>query len=176
MHFSLEHGNDVTGHDFCNIYVIYSSVFPTSIATDDSGKMFIAGFSSGVIMIFTKEENKFKGTSAYYFLSNRYIKKLCYNEKSSVLATISTDNKLGIFNLNAGHANISFNSEIKSVYVDDNADIFLAFADHSFKMFHSDCNKIYKEMCSQVKRDLTEHEWQSEFGNDVEYRPLDCKK
>ena len=154
-------------------------LLPYSIATDKSGNAFFAGFSNGVIAKFTKNENKFKGTSVYYFVSKTIIKKLFYDEENSILATASSDNKLGILNFKneiVYNVSILFRSQIKSIYVDNNGDVFTALADHTFRQFHSDCNKTYKELCGQVKRDLTTEEWIHNFGYDIEYKPLNCKK
>ncbi len=151
---------------------------PYSIETDKSGKIVYAGFSDGKIIKFTLQDNVLVIKNEYK-VSRSIIKKLSFNEKSSVLTGISSDNKIWMIDFDhaAGKpVNLMFGTHARTVYADNDGNVYVALSDLTFKQFHSNANTMYSELCPQINRDLTPEEWKKYFGDEVEFKPLNCKK
>lgn len=151
---------------------------PYSLEADNSGNIVFAGFSNGKIIKFSFQDNMLV-TKNEYKVSKSIIKKLSFNEKSAVLSAISSDNKIWMVDCSRASGkpiSVAFGTHVRSVYADSDGNIYVTLSDLTIREFHSNSYTVYNELCSKINRDLSTEEWKKYFGDDVEFKPLNCKK
>ncbi|MCF8369985.1 MAG: hypothetical protein K9H64_00080 [Bacteroidales bacterium] len=144
-----------------------------SIALNTDGSLLLTGDSNGIINLWDRSDI---GKPPLEFLGHRSgITSLVYSPNGKTFASSSLDKTIRIWNPADTKQNPFLIEDHDSwvmsvVFSSDGNQLVSASNDKTIKLFETNTDLLSSKICGMVNRNLSESEWKSYVGKDIEYQ------
>ncbi len=147
-----------------------------SLALTPNNKLLAVGYNNGLIELYDIETMKL--VSPINNAGDIAIDYITIDKKSEMMAVANADGVIKIYrlkDLNVQPITIKdHDKKIQALEFHDDGRIFALCRDNQMRFWETDINKLAKNMCNKLTRNLTTEEWDREVGEEIPYTET-CK-
>jgi len=147
-----------------------------SLALTPDNKILAVGYNNGLIELYDLETLKL--LAPINNAGDVAIDYITIDKTSKVMAVANTAGVIKIYRLN--NLNIQpitirdHGKKIQALEFNENGKIYALCRDNQMRFWETDVNKLAKDMCNNLDRNLTTDEWNREVGKEIPYAET-CK-